>query len=276
LENDAVMKKEYIYPDVNDEVTKAFIKENEPFSNYWESSEEKVLSLIEEKIEKHFPKSKESWLLDAGCGTGRLLPEFQKYFSNILAIDPDSLQIEKAEKTARINGFADKVVFKTTSAEQLDWKEESIDVILSSHVIQHVHTKTIPKILSKFHRILKSDGLLFMMTTHSRRNRGYYARAILKDSKTIEQKISKEEFNSLILNDQNILPIHFFSVQNLQNMLRDSGFVLTQYKSYHVLNKTKFSPDKRDRDELVNSSDSLKSKFGRDILLISRKQVSPV
>jgi 2-polyprenyl-3-methyl-5-hydroxy-6-metoxy-1,4-benzoquinol methylase len=272
VDNGVVMKKEYIYPDVNDEITKAYIRENEPFSNYWERSEEKVLSLIKEKIEKHLPRSRDSWLLDAGCGTGRLLPEFQKYFSNILAIDPDPLQIEKARETARINGFADKVVFKMTSAELLDWKEESVDVILSSHVIQHVHTKTVPKILSKFQTVLKSDGLLFIMTTHSRRDRGYYVKAILKGSKTVEQKISKEEFNSLVIDDQNILPIHFFSLQTLQNILENSGFILIQHRSYHVLSKTKFFGDKGDRDELVNASDSLKTKFGRDILLIGQKQ----
>lgn len=266
------MKKEYIYPDVNDKITEAFIKENEPFPNYWKRSEENVLTLIKEKIEKHLSRSEDSWLLDAGCGTGRLLPEFQKYFSNILAIDPDPLQIDKAKKIAKNKGFADKVVFKITSAEQLDWKEESVDVIFSSHIIQHVHTETIPKILGKFHKVLKADGLLFVMTTHSRKNRGYYAKAILKGSKCSEQKISKKKFNSLIINNQNILPIHFFSVQNLENILKNSGFILIEYRSYHILSKTRFFADKEDRGKVVNTTDSLKSKFGRDIMLLNQKQ----
>jgi len=164
------MEKDYIYPDIDDKITKAFIKENEPFPSYWEKSEENVLKLIKEKTRKHLSRSKDSWLLDAGCGTGRLLPEFQRYFSNILAIDPDPLQIDKAKKIAKNKGFIEKVVFKVTSAEQLDWKEESVDVILSSHIIQHVNTETIPRILCKFHKVLKSDGLLFIMTTHSRKS----------------------------------------------------------------------------------------------------------
>ena len=270
------MEKDYIYPDIDDKITKAFIKENEPFPSYWEKSEENVLKLIKEKTRKHLSRSKDSWLLDAGCGTGRLLPEFQRYFSNILAIDPDPLQIDKAKKIAKNKGFVEKVVFKVTSAEQLDWKEESVDVILSSHIIQHVHTETIQRILCKFHKVLKSDGLLFIMTTHSRKNRGYYAKAILKGSKSIEQKIGKEEFNSLIINNQNILPIHFFSVQNLENILKNSGFILIQYRSYHILSKTRFLADKEDRDKLVNTSDSLKPKFGRDIMLLSQKQASHI
>jgi hypothetical protein len=114
------------------------------------------------------------------------------------------------------------------------------------------------------------------MTTHSRKDRGYYVKAVLKGSKSIEQKIGKEEFNSLIINDQNILPIHFFSVKNLQNILKNSGFILIQYRSYHILSKSSFFAGERNRDELVNTSDSLKSKFGRDILLICQKQISKI
>jgi 2-polyprenyl-3-methyl-5-hydroxy-6-metoxy-1,4-benzoquinol methylase len=270
------MKKEYVYPDIDDKITNTLIKESEPFPSYWKRSEEDVLKIIKDKIEKHLSRSEDSWLLDAGCGTGRLLPEIQTYFSNILALDPDPLQIDKAKKIAKNRGLADKVVFKVTSAEQLDWKEESFDVILSSHIIQHVHTEIIPKILRKFHKVLKPDGLLFIMTTHSRKDRGYYVKAVLKGSKSIEQKIGKEEFNSLIINDQNILPIHFFSVKNLQNILKNSGFILIQYRSYHILSKSSFFAGERNRDELVNTSDSLKSKFGRDILLICQKQISKI
>lgn len=265
------MEKKYFYPDVNDKLTQAFIKENEPFPGYWERSEEDILALIKAKIEKNFGKSEDLWLLDAGCGTGRLLPKFQKYFSNILAIDPDPLQINKAKKLAKNNGFAEKVVFKVTSAEQLDWEKESINVILSSHIIQHVHSETISKILHKFHEILKSNGLLFIMTTHSRRNYGYYKKGILRGSKSFEQRITKKEFNSLITNNQNILPIHFFSVQNLENILRKSGFILISYSGYHILSKTKTLTKEKYRDELLND-DFLKFRFGRDIMLISEKK----
>jgi len=265
------MEKKYHYPDVNDKLTMALIREKEPFQGYWRTSERKILDLIKEKIEKH-SISAGSWLLDAGCGTGRLLPEFQKYFSNILAIDPDSSQIDKAKKVALDHGFADKVVFKATSAEQLEWEQESVDVILCSHVIQHVHTKTVPKILHKFHKVLRPDGLLFLMTTHSRRSYGYYAKSLLKDSKIMEKKIRKEEFNSIIKNDRNILPIHFFSINNLVNILRNSGFILIYFRTYHVMRKPTISTSDEDIDTMINTSKCLKRKFGRDIMLISQKQ----
>jgi 2-polyprenyl-3-methyl-5-hydroxy-6-metoxy-1,4-benzoquinol methylase len=264
--------EKYRYPDVNDKLTMALIREEEPYRGYWENSEKQVIEIIKETIRKRNFSSKNSWLLDAGCGTGRLLPEFQEYFSNILAIDPDSSQIEKAKKIVRDGRFANKVMFKVISIEQMEREKGSIDVVLCSHVIQHVHTETIPKILQKFHYLLKPDGLLFLMTTHSRRSHGYYVTSFLKDSKLVEEKIRRKEFNSLIKNERNILPIHFFSIRNLYNILKKSGFVLINFRTYHIMSKFRtLAPDK-DIDTLVNSSNILKAKFGRDILLISQKQ----
>ncbi|MCW3998585.1 MAG: class I SAM-dependent methyltransferase [Candidatus Bathyarchaeota archaeon] len=265
------MKREYFYPDVNDKITEALVKEKEPFQGYWEKSERKILDYIKQTIKKHFIKCDISWLLDAGCGTGRLLPEFQQYFTNILALDPDSKQIAKARNVAERWEFKDKILFKATSAERLRWKKESVDVILCSHIIQHVHTETIPKILKKFNDILKQNGLLFILTTHSRKNRDSYAKATLEGAKSIEKEIRIKEFNLLISNNQNILPIHFFSVDQLSKNLKDCGFVVLDFRSYHVYSKSKLLAKDQDNDDLVNSSVCLKLKFGRDILLIGQK-----
>jgi len=267
------MKREYFYPDVNDKITIALIKEKEPFQGYWEKSENEILRLIKELIKKRSIRSTNSWLLDAGCGTGRLLPEFQQYFSHILAVDPDSTQIEKAGKLARDKEFSDKVIFKVSLVEQLDWEKESIDVILCSHIIQHVHTETISKILHKFNEILKQDGLLFILTTHSRNDFDYYVKGYLKNSKSIEEKIREEKFNSLINIEQNVLPLHFFSIKNVKTILKNSGFVLLDYRSFHVLGKLTFLDKITNRDHLVNTFECLKTRFGRDILIISQKLV---
>ena len=267
------MKTKYFYPDVDDRNTLALIKKNEPSSGYWEISEKKILDLIKHLIEDKTSGKENLWLLDAGCGTGRLLPEFERYFNHILAIDPDCTQIEKAEKTVKDCGFEDKVTFKVSSAEELEWKKESIDVVLCSHILQHVPTDSVQKILSRFHEILRQDGLLFITTTHSRKSDDYFAKDLMKGSEILEKRISKEEFNSLINNDQNILPIHFFSANKLANILMENGFKVLDCRSYHVLSKSKLFAQSLDRDDIVNASDQLRTKFGRDIFLVSKKLV---
>ena len=261
----------YFYPDVNDRITASFIKEREPFEGYWEKSGKKVLGLVREFIQKCVENTTESWFFDAGCGTGRLLPEFERNFNHILAIDPDSTQIEKAMNLVKKHGFADKVLFKVTSIENLDWRKESIDVILCSHVLQHVHTDTVPKILLKFEELAKKEGLLFVMTTHSRGKCDYYVKEYMRNSELVEQRIEKDEFNSLIFNENNILPLHFFSQKSIRTALENAGFVLLDFRSFHVLGKVRLLDKIIDRDRLVNSADFLKTRLGRDLLVVGQK-----
>jgi len=267
------MNNEYYYPDVNDKITIALIKEKEPFPGYWEESERKILNLIKSEIEKYSDGTILSWLLDAGCGTGRLLPEFQRFFRNILAIDPDSSQIDETRKLVKSHGFLDKVMFKVVPTELLEWKKESIDVVLCSHVIQHVETETVPKILRKLHDVLKPNGLLFILTTHSRQNHDYYMKDILKGTNAIELKIEKEEFDSLIRNQECILPLHFFSVNTISELLKETGFTLLDFRSFHILDGPGLVDKIVDRDEITNRFDRSKRKFGRDALFICKKQI---
>lgn len=267
------MSQKYFYPDTNDQITVVLIKQKEPFTGYWEKSEENVLKLIENTIQIHIADSPNSWLLDSGCGTGRLLPKFQKNFGHILAIDPDSTQIERAKQLVQECGFSDKVVFQTASVEELEWKEGSIDVILCSHILQHVNTETVHRILQKFSHVLKKEGLLFIMTTHSKQGNDYYVKEYLQGSEFVEQRINQAEFNSLVKNDRQILPIHFFSIKNFSGILNDSGFRLLDFRVFHILRKSGILDRIADRDRVANAVSFLKARSGRDMLVIAQKSV---
>src|SRR3972149_7524430 len=114
------MRKNYFYPDKNDKVTLTFISKNEPFTGYWMGSEEYILNLLKKHVEDYAKKRADTWFFDAGCGTGRLLPNFAKHFDRILAIDPDCYLLEIARTTATKHGFAEKATFQCTSIENLD------------------------------------------------------------------------------------------------------------------------------------------------------------
>ena len=200
-----------------------------------------------------------------------MLPEIQKYFKHIEAADPDSTRIEEASKLVKKCGFDAKVAFRTSAIEKLDLEKESIDVILCSHVIQHVHTDSVSKIFLKFRDVLTKDGLLFVMTAHSRKNYDYYIKSTLIDSKNFEEKIVEAEFNSLINNVQNVLLIHFFSVKNIRRLLKNTGFALIDYRSFHILCKRSFLDRIIKRDQFVNRFSFLKARYGRDILFIAKK-----
>lgn len=264
-------RKDYLYPDVNDKITAALVTEKEPYRGYWAKSEKCVLDLMRKYVHDNVQKTTDTWLFDAGCGEGRLLLEFERYFDHILATDPDSSRIEIAENFARKYGFKEKVVFQSVSIEKLDWRKESINVILCSHVLQHVHSDSVPQILEESKKLLKREGLLFITTCHSRSNEDYYVKGYLKNSELIEERIGKEEFNSLIFNERDILPLHFFSMKNVIEMLKNLGFTILVLRSFHVLGRMSILDKIIDRDHVVNSIDFLKSRLGRDMAVIARK-----
>lgn len=194
----------------------------------WEESEERILKIIEE----YMKKSPGNWLLDAGCGTGRLLPRFQKYFDKILAVDLDPTQIRKAQELAQIHGFANKVTFKTSSIDSVKWRRNSIDAVLCSHLLQHVSNDSVKRILEKFKTLSKEDSLLFIMTAHAR-YQDYFTKESLEGQEHFEERINAEEFDSLTSNSKNILPIHFFPKKSIQNALERSGFKTLEYRLFH-------------------------------------------
>ncbi len=242
-------KEDYSYPDAEDKITASMISEREHAKGSWDRSEQRILELIE----RYMKKSPGSWLLDAGCGTGRLLPYFQVYFDKILAIDRDAAQIVKAKALARKFRFENKVVFKVASMLNLTWPRESIDSIICSHLIQHIATYKVPQVIMKTRALSKLNGTLFLITTHGKED--YFAKAYLKRHTLFEEIISQGEFDSLVENKNGILPIRFFSKRTIQRILQESGFFVSAFSLFHK----------------VTDNEAGTEKF-RDMMLIARKE----
>jgi 2-polyprenyl-3-methyl-5-hydroxy-6-metoxy-1,4-benzoquinol methylase len=264
-------KKDYFYPDKNDTLTVTFTLEKQPFEGYWAKSEQFVVERMKNFIRAYTKNKINACFLDAGCGTGRLLPEFESYFNKILAIDPDERLLEIAKDTVKKSGLSRKVIFQHTSIEKLEWKERSIDVILCSHILQHVHTDSLTNILTKFEQLLENNGFVFITTCYSRKNYDYYVKMYLKNSKVVEEVIDKDEFNLLIDNENNILPIHFFSKKSMFKMFHNFRFEIVDFKSFHILNRIPFVDHIVFRDKLVNSFSPLQSRLGRDMFIACRR-----
>jgi len=228
-----IMNKSYVYPDYNDKITITMIDEKESVKGvgYWQRSEKRILNLMKKQIEKH-TKKENTRFLDAGCGDGRLLPEFEKYFNDIVLIDPDKQRLKSAKRLVSKLDISKKVNCKTLSIESIESKQK-FDVILCNHVLQHVHTDNIKKILEKFYELLNKDGLLFITTCNSSKKEDYFVKQFIKNSKTIEEIIKKEEFNSLIYKKK-LIPIHFFEKDKLISLLTSLNFKVLDFKRFHI------------------------------------------
>lgn len=93
-----------------------------------------------------------SKILDVGCGLGFLLSAIDDKHSKY-GLELSSLAAENAEKFAQI--YRQKL-------EESDFNENSFDVVISHHVIEHIETPEI--FLKKIKAILKPDGILILST----------------------------------------------------------------------------------------------------------------
>jgi len=262
----------YVYPDVQDALTISFIDKFSPYPDYWEKSEQFVLKTAKKLVQKHIKKQGSSFL-DAGCGSGRLILEFQQYFDKILAIEPDIQRFTEMEKLLEDRNLSNKVLFESKTIEQID-ASLKFDVILCSHVFQHVHTSNLPNILVKLKNHLKPQGLMIILTCHSKKNYDFFTKEYLKNKELIETTISEEEFNSIVQNDQNILPHCYFSMKKLIQTCSDLKLKTIESKSFHILDSL-FGLDKFIfRDRLFNSSAVLKTRFGKDMMLVLHNESS--
>jgi SAM-dependent methyltransferase len=77
-------------------------------------------------------------VLDAGCGQGVLALLLAARGFQVTGMDISVPNIERANMEAAAQGLADKVTFLQGDAEQLPFPDKSFDVVVSSHVLEHV------------------------------------------------------------------------------------------------------------------------------------------
>lgn len=210
----------YRYPDYDDRnLTQNVINED------WEDFglEEKY---IIESIEL-FPKKYRNYLLDAGCGLGRLLPYFQNIFKNIFAVDPDPyrLTIAKRSFSSSLNiNFINTFIQDFSSPNKFDF-------IVCSHVVQHLHTKEVKTVLEKLRNLMKPHAYLMFSTTNWPEDIDQFE---IRDTLTNKFKIvSEQKFNECVKKCDRHLPTRHFSEKTLIPLLAKTRFDIIFLKKYH-------------------------------------------
>lgn len=102
--------------------------------------------------------NKDSHVLDVGCGTGgNAVHLATKYGCRVTGIDISELMIERAEKRAVDSGLGERLSFQVGDAYNLDFPDESFDIVLTIFVSQFLD---MDKAFPEFHRVLKHGGSL--------------------------------------------------------------------------------------------------------------------
>lgn len=121
--------------------------------NEYEASSEVFKNLFSKryKIINKF-KNKPGKVLDIGASSGGMLEVFFENGWDVLGVEPS----KKATKLANEKGF--KVINKPF--EEVTIKDESIDVVILNHTLEHV--KNPVRVLKKVKKILKNNGIVYV------------------------------------------------------------------------------------------------------------------
>lgn len=121
-------------------------------SSHWWYQGMKNISLT--LLKKYLSTKNKIKVLDAGCGTGYMLP--------YLSIFGDVQGIDNSDEAIRICHEQKFYMAQKASIEEMPFNNDSFDLLTSFDVIYHKEVKDDLKALSEFNRVLKPKGYLMI------------------------------------------------------------------------------------------------------------------
>ena len=100
-------------------------------------------------------------VLDVGCGTGTLAMEVEPHVNakgHVFGIDPGAQQIARARSKAAKRNLS--IEFQIGVIEQLDFPDQTFDVVVSTIMMHHLSDSLKRQGLSEIARVLKPGGRL--------------------------------------------------------------------------------------------------------------------
>jgi len=103
-------------------------------------------------------------ILEIGCGTGYGADYLSQFASNIIAIDISKKCVMYSHTTCK----KENVNFLLSSGLHVPLKDDSIDIVLSFQVIEHIESRKVRDFLSDIKRVLKDRGVFIASTPNKK------------------------------------------------------------------------------------------------------------
>jgi SAM-dependent methyltransferase len=101
-------------------------------------------------------------VLEIGCGLGTDGAQFAEAGADYTGVDLTEAAVELARKRFELSGLPGR--FQTADAENLDFADESFDLVYSHGVLHH--TPETAKAIAEVHRVLRPGGRAIVMLYH--------------------------------------------------------------------------------------------------------------
>jgi 2-polyprenyl-6-hydroxyphenyl methylase / 3-demethylubiquinone-9 3-methyltransferase len=113
---------------------------------------------IIERITHYFPLSKETHILDVGCGGGFLSNALARTGARVTGVDLSEESLKVAQKYDETKS----VVYTKADAFHLPFADQSFEVLTAMDFLEHVEDPA--KVIQEFSRVLKPGGLFIFHT----------------------------------------------------------------------------------------------------------------
>ena len=105
-------------------------------------------------------------VLDVGCSHGRAVEMLWKHGLTAVGVDIAPTAVALAVKTRGFGRCGTDPCFQTASAEALPFPDKSVDAILSSDVLEHIHVQDIDTVIYELGRVARKYLVLKIATRH--------------------------------------------------------------------------------------------------------------
>lgn len=190
--------------------------------NLGEILHESFYDIAIDLVKEILPLGKSSLILDAGCGDGKFIFEFNKKSRMPLA------EIYGADCSFAAITFAKiynpEAKFFVNNLEQTEFSDDYFDIIVCIETLEHVIPHEIPKIIKEFSRILKKDGKLIITvpSKNEKLSKGHFQHFSYEDLKLLLEPFF--EVKKSLGNDKRNFWLNFFY------LLMENRFYLIKHK----------------------------------------------
>lgn len=175
---------------------------------------EKAFTIEKELLLRNI--SKDSVVLDIGCGFGRVVKSLAPHVKKIIGIDNDKEAIEKTKESVK---DVNNVEIILEDAEELSFGDETFDVVdcMGGTISNLGDTKK--KIFSEVKRVLKDGGLFFCSSWNddALEERLKFYEKYYPGEYTVNKETGYVEVLGKFVSEQ-------FSKEQIKNMLEENGF----------------------------------------------------